>query len=178
MGKLMKARRVIAPALLLIAALACTDRSPTSVAPVAPPPQADLLGSLLAPTGLLKCSDLPYASSKATIGPDGGSISAGPHTLVIPPGALSAPTTITMTAPTGRGVNAVEFAPAGLQFARPASLTMSYSNCSLLGTLLPKRIAYTSSSLDVLYYILSLDNIFSKRVTGQVNHFSNYAIAW
>ncbi|HXG96439.1 MAG TPA: hypothetical protein VNJ06_04915 [Gemmatimonadales bacterium] len=173
----MKARRLIAPALLLIAALACTDRSPTSVAPVAPP-QADLIGSLLAPTGLLKCSDLPYASSKATIGPDGGSISAGPHTLMIPAGALSAPTTITMTAPTGRGVNVVEFAPAGLQFARSASLTMSYSNCSLLGTLLPKRIAYTSSSLDVLYYILSLDNIFSKRVTGQVNHFSNYAIAW
>jgi len=171
----MKARRVIVPALLLIAALACTDRSPTSVAPVAPPPQADLI---LSPTGLLKCSDLPYASSKATIGPDGGSISAGPHTLVIPAGALSVPTTITMTAPTGRGVNAVEFAPEGLQFARSASLTMSYSNCSLLGKLLPKRIAYTSSSLDVLYYVLSLDNIFAKRVTGQVNHFSNYAIAW
>ena len=171
----MKARRVIAPALLLIAALACTDRTPTSVAPQ---PQADLIGSLLAATGLLKCSDLPYAPSKATIGPDGGSISAGPHTLVIPAGALSEPTTITMTAPTGRGVNAVEFAPAGLQFARPASLTMSYANCNLLGSLLPKRIAYTTSSLDVLYYILSLDNIFSKRVTGQVNHFSNYAIAW
>ncbi len=174
----MKARRVIAPALLLIAALACTDRSPTSVAPVAPPPQADLIGSLLAPTGLLKCSNLPYASATATIGPNGGSISAGPHTLVIPVGALSAPTTITMTAPTGRGVNAVEFAPAGLQFAKPASLTMSYSNCSLLGSLLPKRIAYTTSSLSILYYILSLDNIFSRRVTGQVNHFSNYAIAW
>ncbi len=171
----MKARRLIAPALLLIVALACTDRTPTSVAPQ---PQADLIGSLLAPTGLLKCSALPYASSTALIGPNGGSISAGPHTLVIPAGALSAPTTITMTAPTGLGVNAVKFQPEGLQFKTPASLTMSYSNCSLLGKLLPKRIAYTSSSLDILYYILSLDNIFSKSVTGRVNHFSAYAIAW
>ena len=55
---------------------------------------------------------------------------------------------------------------------------MSYSNCSLLGKLLPKRIAYTTSSLNIVYYLLSLDNILSKRVTGQVNHFSNYAIAW
>src|SRR6266576_5687908 len=171
----MKATRLIVVALGLSLALACTDHAPTA-APQAP--QADLIGSLLGATGLLKCSDLPFAQATATIGPAGGSISAGPHTLTIPAGALKEPTTITMTVPTGRGVNAVEFAPEGLQFARPASLTMSYSNCSLLGKLLPKRIAYTTSSLSVLYYILSLDNIFSKRVTGQVNHFSNYAIAW
>jgi len=178
MGKLMKARRVIVPALLLIAALACTDRSPTSLAPVAPPPQADLIGSLLGGTGLLKCSDLPYASSTSTIGPQGGSISAGPHTLVIPPGALSASTSITMTAPTGLGVNAVKFAPEGLRFSTPASLSMSYSNCSLLGKILPKRIAYTDDHLNILSYLLSLDNLSSKRVTGKVNHFSAYVVGW
>ena len=170
----MKATRLIVVA-LCVSLAACSDHAPTAAPQV---PQADLIGSVVGATGLLKCSDLPYASSKATIGPDGGSISAGPHTLVIPAGALSVPTTITMTAPTGRGVNAVEFAPEGLQFARSASLTMSYSNCSLLGKLLPKRIAYTSSSLDVLYYVLSLDNIFAKRVTGQVNHFSDYVVGW
>jgi len=162
----------------LIVALACTDRSPTSVAPVAPPPQADLIGSLLAPTGLLKCSALPYASDTETIGSQGGVLSAGPHTLVIPAGALSAPTKITMTAPTGLGVNAVKFQPEGLQFKTPASLTMSYSNCSLLGKLLPKRIAYTDDNLNILSYLLSLDNLLSKRVTGKVNHFSDYVIAW
>ncbi len=174
----MKARRLIAPALLLIVALACTDRSPTSVAPVAPPPQADLIGSLLGATGLLKCSALPYASSTMTIGPLGGSISAGPHTLVIPPGALSASTSITMTAPTGLGVNAVKFQPEGLRFATPASLTMSYSNCSLLGKILPKRIAYTDDNLNILSYLLSIDNLLSKVVTGKVNHFSDYVVGW
>jgi len=174
----MKARRVVvASVLLLVAALACTDRTPTSV-PVAPAPDASLIGGLLGATGLLKCSNLPYASSTKTIGALGGSISAGPHTLVIPPGALSAPTTITMTAPSGLGVNAVKFAPEGLRFSAPAVLTMSYSNCSLLGKLLPKRIAYTDDNLNILSYLLSLDNLFSKNVTGKVNHFSDYVVAW
>ena len=173
----MKARRLIAPVLLLVAALACTDRTPTSV-PAAPAPDASLIGGLLGATGLLKCSNLPYASSTKTIGVMGGSISAGPHTLVIPPGALLNPTTITMTAPTGLGVNAVKFQPEGLRFIAPAALTMSYSNCSLLGKLLPKRIAYTDDNLNILSYLLSLDNLFSKNVTGKVSHFSDYVVAW
>jgi len=173
----MKARRLIAPVLLLVAALACTDRTPTSVSAV-PAPDASLIGALLAPTGLLKCSNLPYASQTKTIGPLGGSISAGPHTLVIPPGALLNPTTITMTAPTGLGVNAVKFQPQGLRFTAPAALTMSYANCGLLGILLPKRIAYTDDNLNIISYLLSLDNILSKRVTGKVNHFSDYVVAW
>lgn len=173
----MKARRLIAPVLVLVAALACSERTPTT-APVAPAPDASLIGGLLAPTGLLKCSDLPYASDTETIGPLGGVLQAGPHSLVIPPGALTAPTTITMTVPTGLGVNAVKFQPEGLQFITPAALTMSYSNCSLLGKLLPKRIAYTDDNLNILTYLLSLDNLLSKRVTGKVNHFSDYVIAW
>ncbi len=173
----MKARRLIASVLLLAVALACTDHTPTApVAPVAP--EASLIGSLLGATGLLKCSNLPYASQTKTIGPLGGTISAGPHTLVIPPGALSSPTAITMTAPTGLGVNAVKFQPEGLRFTAPAVLTMSYANCSLLGKILPKRIAYTDDNLNIISYLLSLDNLLSKYVTGKVNHFSDYVIAW
>lgn len=171
----MKATRLIVVALGLALALACTEHTPTA-APQAP--QVDLVGSLLGSTGLLKCSALPFAQSVATIGPGGGSISADANTLTIPTGALSAPTVITMTVPTGRGVNAVEFAPAGLQFSRPATLSMGYSNCNLLGTLAPKRIAYTTDNLEILYFILSLDNVFAKRVTGQINHFSDYVVGW
>ena len=174
----MKARRLlVAPVLLLVVALACTDRTPTSV-PAAPAPDASLIGSLLAPTGLLKCSNLPYASDTETIGPLGGVLKAGPHSLVIPAGALSASTKITMTAPTGLGVNAVKFQPEGLRFTVPAALTMSYANCSLLGKILPKRIAYTDDNLNIISYLLSLDNLLSKYVTGKVNHFSDYVIAW
>jgi len=54
----------------------------------------------------------------------------------------------------------------------------SYANCSLVGNLLPKRIAYTTDDLQILYYLLSLGNPLSQTVTGQVNHFSAYVIAW
>jgi hypothetical protein len=175
----MKAARclvVVFAVCALVLSSGCGDR--TLTAPQAPAPSADLIGSLLGATGLLKCSNLPYASTTTTIGSGGGTLTAGPHTLVIPPGALAQPTTITMTLPTGLGVNAVQFQPAGLKFRRPAALTMSYANCSLLGKLLPKQIAYATDNLQILYYLLSLDNLLSKYVTGQVNHFSTYVVAW
>jgi hypothetical protein len=166
--------RAIALFCLVLLSPSCGE--PTNPQPAAP--NASLIGSLLGPTGLLSCSDLPYASSTQTIGTAGGSISAGPHTLLIPPGALTQPTVITMTVPTGLHVNAVKFQPEGLRFLAPAALTMSYSNCSLLGNLLPKRIAYTDNNLNILYYILSLDNLLSNKVTGKVSHFSDYVVAW
>ena len=175
----MKAARPLVLALLVCAlmlASACGDRIPT--APQLTAPSENLVGSLLRATGLLSCSDLPYDSTTKTIGIAGGSLNVGPHTLLIPPGALSGNVTITMVLPTGLGVNAVQFKPAGLQFRKPAALTMSYANCSLLGNLLPKRIAYTTDNLQILDYLLSLDILFSKYVTGQVSHFSSYVIAW
>ncbi len=171
----MKAVRALAVVfLVLLASPSCGD--PTK--PQAPAPSTSLIGSLLGPTGLLKCSNLPYASNTVTIGPLGGSISAGPHTLVVPAGALLSRTAITMTAPTGQGVNAVTFKPVGLRFLTPAALTMSYSNCSLLGYLLPKQIAYTDDNLNIISYLLSVDNLLTQKVTGKVNHFSEYAVAW
>src|SRR5690349_20301528 len=77
----MKATRLVVVALCLSLALACGDHTPT--APATPAPQADLIGSLLGATGLLKCSALPYASDTETIGPLGGVLVAGPHSLVI-----------------------------------------------------------------------------------------------
>ena len=172
----MKAVRLLA--VLLAVCLLSQSCSEPPAAPEIPAPEADLIGGLLRPTGLLKCSSLPFDTDTKTIGAAGGVISAGPHFLVVPPGALDGSTAITMTAGTSRGVNEVHFEPEGLQFDRPAALTMSYANCSLLGRLLPKRIAYTDQRLNILYYLLSLDNIFAKRVTGKLDHFSDYVIAW
>src|SRR5207253_7631351 len=110
------------------------------------------------------CSACPVDPGTVAIGPLGGTSSAGPPWLAVPPGALLRPTAITMTAPTGQGVNAVKFKPVGLQFLAPAALNMSYANCSLLGILLPKRIAYTDDNLNIISYLLSLDNLLAKRV--------------
>lgn len=85
--------------------------------------------------------------------------------------------TITATAPKG-DVNLVEFQPSGLVFKKDAALTMSYANCNLLGSLAPKRIAYTDDALNILEYLLSIDNLFTKKVTGKLKHFSGYAVAW
>ena len=175
----MKRLRLLAAVLLVgLAAtgLSCLpDRSPT--APAVPPPNASLLGGLLQATGLLQCSPLPYASTTKVIGPAGGTIQVGPHTLIIPPGALSQNVTITAEAPSAR-VNSVRFTPQGQRFTVPAALTMSYANCNLLGKILPKEIAYTDDNLNILSYLISLDNLFSKKVTGKLSHFSRYAVAW
>ena len=180
----MKAVRALAVLLVVcLFAPSCGEPPSSPVAPAVPPaampaPQADLIGTLLRPTGLLQCSDLPYDTETRTIGPAGGSISAGPHVLVIPAGALDKPTRIMMSVRSGRGVNAVHFEPEGLQFGRSAALTMSYANCDLLGKLLPKRIAYTDDALNIITYLLSFDNLWGKRVTGNLDHFSDYVVAW
>jgi hypothetical protein len=167
----------LARAAVVMTAAALLSCGEPPLGPV-PPPQADLIGSLLQATGLLQCSSLPYASATQTIGSAGGTIRVGPHTLTVPAGALSSPVAITGALVTGRGVNAVQFQPEGLRFQRSASLTMSYANCNLIGLLLPKRIAYVSDGLGILSYLESIDNLFAKQVTGRVDHFSNYAVAW
>jgi hypothetical protein len=137
-----------------------------------------LLGTSIA-SGLLACDPLPYASGQQTIGPAGGTLVIGPHTLTVPAGALSAPVLISGEAPVGT-VNSVQLRPEGLQFAQghPAKLTLSYANCPLLGSLLPKRIAYTTDLLQILSYVLSVDDLVHRRITGSLEHFSRYAVAW
>jgi hypothetical protein len=130
-------------------------------------------------TGLLGCTPLPYARTDQTVGPAGGTILVGPHRLMVPAGALAAPVLITAEAPSD-SVNSVRLLPHGLTFAqgKPARLTLSYANCSLLGQLLPKRIVYTSDLLEILQWLVSLDEPLARRVSTNLEHFSRYAIAW
>lgn len=149
--------------------------------PTRPPldnsPARALLGSLTETVGLLACTPMPAESASATIGPAGGAIDVGPHTLTIPPGALADTVTITAVAPSDT-VNRLHFEPTGLRFQRPATVTMSYANCGIAGDVIPKRVAYVSDSLQVLDLLPSLDDFANRRVTGQLQHFSQYAVAW
>ena len=175
---------LVAPAVAALAIMvwSCApDSSPTGVAPTAVPAvSGDLVGgvtNLAGSLGLLKCTPLPYVKSTALIGPGGGSLQIGKYSLRVPAGALSQSVQITGEELPDT-VNSVRFSPEGLQFAKPATLTMTYANCSLLGIILPKQIAYTTDNLQILSFLVSLDNVLSKTVTGQVNHFSRYAVAW
>jgi len=160
----------------------------SSAAPVAGARPSDgllggVIGTVTKLTGsLLTCTPMPFASDSARIGPAGGTLHLGPHTFVIPRGALSTTLWIKGVVPRDT-VNSVRFSPQGLQFNKPASLTMSYANCNLVAALVspllsPKRIAYTTNNLHILEYVPSSDNPLQRKVTGQIEHFSRYAVGY
>jgi len=167
-------------AAVLVVGVSCTS----SDAPLSPsteglnqpsPLVAPLVGDLLQNLKLLSCTTQPYAAVTKTVGSTGGTIQVGTHKLVIPAGALSSSVMITAEQVPGT-VNSVRFAPEGLQFAKPATLTLSYTNCrSLLGL---KKLVYTDEGLHILELLTTLDNLLSKNVTGPIRHFSRYAVAW
>jgi hypothetical protein len=191
----MKISRIALSALLFGATAvfsSCGDSSPVGPRPPAAvqaaapvvAPQADLLGGVVGVVGdlakhlgLLSCSALPPARGAKTIGYEGGTINVGPHSFVVPRGALSRPVTITATIEPEQ-VNHIQFKPEGLQFKKSASLTMSYANCDILSSLLPKHIAHVDENLNILGLLLSVDNLLARKVTGKVDHFSDYAVAW
>ncbi len=174
-------------AVVLLAGVSCTsDESLGPSTPEAPVSMAQtdgqqsdlLLGGLLntlKDLHLLSCSPQPYVSRTQVVGRNGGTIVVGTHRLVIPAGALSRDYTIRAEQVVHR-VNSVRFSPEGLKFAKPAKLTLSYANCSPL--LLLKRVVYTDELLRILELIPSLDNLRTKTVTGDIRHFSRYAVAW
>lgn len=168
--------RALALVSAVLFAAACAD-------PVSQPapPSADLQvgeeGLKLGDLSLLSCSQLPYDSVTTIIGPAGGALNVGPHRLLVPAGSLAQPVAITATIVTGP-TNRVHFEPEGLKFGAPASVTISYANCGLLGSLLPKHVAYVDVNLSILELLRTTDNLLARKVTGRIKHFSDYAVAW
>src|SRR5689334_24615492 len=72
---------------------------------------------------LLSCDPLDADSVTQAIGPEGGTLSVGPHTFVVPAGALDSTVNITAVI-ANENVNRVRFSPEGLTFNTPASLTL------------------------------------------------------
>ena len=169
----MRRLAVVALTVLLIGGLSCGEgTAPVSVPVQQPDP---LIFSGL--TGLLHCPVTTGESAVATIGPEGGTLTLGAHSLRIPAGALRSAVTISAEVPAGT-VLSIVLQPEGLQFQTPARLTLSYAACGVLRAVLPKRIAYTTDDLVILSFISSWDNLLARRVTGSLDHFSTYAVAW
>jgi len=123
------------------------------------------------------CSTVIVGMIRQTVGPAGGVVALGPATLTIPPGALSAMVTIQAKIPAGYSGNYVQFKPDNLVFQQPASLRISYSNCSLANAT-QLKVAQVSDQLQILQYVPSTNDVDAHTVTGQLQHFSNYAVAW
>jgi hypothetical protein len=179
------ARRTLAGALAcgLALALAACGTEPSSMpqdtgpAPLLEETIDGTAGTLLDRT-LLSCSPLPAAADSAVVGPEGGTLVAGPHRLQIPAGAVAEPTTISMSV-VRSGVNAVELAPHGLVFPRDArpTLSLGYANCDR-SILLSKRVVYTDGTFRLLELLPSLDLRSDSRVSAPLDHFSRYAVSY
>jgi hypothetical protein len=175
-----KASAFVVGLMVLAVGVSCTSEE--SLGPSAEQPSESLgstLGGVVTAVSnlhLLSCSTQPYAVTTKVVGPEGGVVAVGTHRLLIPAGALSRSVTIKAEQVPGN-VNSVRFSPEGLQFSRPASVELSYRNCSLLLGVL-KRVAYTDERLKILELIPSLDLFDLRTVTGTVKHFSRYAVAW
>ena len=135
---------------------------------------------------LVSCRPLPYDSVTRTIGPAGGFIEVRHNWLVVPSGALTAPVTITAVAPSDT-VAMVRFQPEGLHFERSTLLVLAYDNCRIPKRVTP-RIALVTDAFQVIEFLtpvnLPLDEHRFKKahgkrqVIGELQHFSNYAVAW
>jgi hypothetical protein len=191
---------VLGLSLLLLVGVSCTTGGSGLTEPAAtsssdqPTPQFGLIGDLTdgltntlgdltntvvgtvgSVTDLLLCAPQPYAVDTEVIGPEGGVLNVGTHSLIIPRGALSSRVQITGEQIKGK-TNSVRFSPEGLQFERPAVLTMNYNNCALV--LVQKKIVYTDEQLKVLEVLKSLDLFRGRTVAAPIDHFSRYAVAY
>jgi hypothetical protein len=126
---------------------------------------------------LLSCTPLAADSATQTIGPSGGTIEVGPHRLIVPPGALVSPVAITAIMPSDT-LARVRLSPEGLQFAREAKLEMSYAHCLGAWIPVPRQIVYLDLDLSVLEILESLTNLLARKVSTDLDHFSDYAVAW
>jgi hypothetical protein len=120
---------VAIPALMFALGVGCGDSEPTSSLV----PQPSLSARVAQPDAwLASCgSDLsPMAS--ATIGPDGGVLSAGPAVVFVPPEAVLTPTRFTIQPLAGRTLR-VRITARGRDrfgFARPIAVMIGYAHCS------------------------------------------------
>ncbi|HYF38212.1 MAG TPA: hypothetical protein VD930_00895 [Gemmatimonadales bacterium] len=186
-------------ALLLTVGVACTSTDTLTEAPAASSseqaaPQFGLIGDLTdgltntvddltgtvtgtlgSVTDLLTCTPQPYAVIQQSIGPNGGVLRVGTHTLKIPGNAVQGTVLITAEQIPG-STNSVRFSPEGLRFLKPVELTMTYDNCALV--LLQKKIVYTDENLKILEVLRSLDLLRKKEVQAEIDHFSRYAVAY
>ena len=125
---------------------------------------------------VLRCEPQQRATASKVIGPKGGSINFGPHSLVVPAGALDTNTTITATAPSNPAVN-VEFAPHGLQFRRPVEMVIDYKQC-----IVPETdelgVTYVLNGWYAVEKMPSMDVRKDKKISALTDHFSGFIVPW
>jgi hypothetical protein len=140
------------------------------------PDTPDIAQAVAAP-GLTACKPLPEASASGWIGPKGGILRAGPHSLKVPPAALSTTVFITLEAPSSQ-INRIGLEPRGLKFneGTGAYLAVSYENCSVPpGS--GQQVVRISQKLSVLQVTPSVMDPATLSVEGKLLLFADYALS-
>jgi hypothetical protein len=127
-----------------------------------------------APPELFSCNGGGPATGAKVIGPAGGTVAFGPHSLIIPAGALSVPTPITAATLHGDTL-AVTFGPSGLQFKQPATLVLSYKHCTVQPADTLSVVLVNDQMTEVIQMVPSQDKKLKQAVEGLIQHFSVYA---
>lgn len=120
---------------------------------------------------LLGCSAQAAQYGSAIVGPQGGELDVGPHRVIIPAGALLAPTKIWGSVPSDTTVT-IRLQPHGLQFRRPAGLILDASACGQV-----PNVIYIDELGNVAEHIQAVYSAWWHTVAAPIDHFSNYAIA-
>ena len=160
-----------------------------------------LVGALALPMLVAACSDTPVApqvkpqfatdaalakvakyktggpSSQArfaskTIDGSGGTLSLGGFSVLVPPGAVSTPTTFTISLPDGprAGYALADFGPHGAQFAVPVVLTLPFKGTSAEGDVTTHVLWNSGIDWIVMPSWVTTDG----RLQTVTNHFSEY----
>jgi hypothetical protein len=147
---------------ILITIGGCAD---VPTAAVAPAPDAE-------PTAV-RTNRSQSSGATTLIGPAGGTITAGGHTLVFPAGALSRPTMIGMQ-PMGGYAGAV-FSPHGLVFPAGAQPELTLS---LEGAILAQHgslaIGYQAPSGEITEVFEAVRSEAGNAISSRIPHFSGY----
>lgn len=118
----------------------------------------------------LACNIVAPLSGSATIGPEGGLLYVGRNLLIVPPGALTQPVTLSGTVPTGNQF-LIDFQPHGLQFKKPAGLVLDMSSC---GT--APNVVYLDEQGGILQRITAIFSNWWHVIAAPLDHFSTYAV--
>jgi hypothetical protein len=175
-------RVLLAAAFAALAGLgACGEQHPTAPTRTTTDDASSLL--FWSKPKLLQCGVAEPVTASAVIGVDGGTIDVGGASIVFPAGALSAPTSVTLTIPASPYVE-VDIVTNGqnrfLDWRLRPIVTISYARCerSELLTRLLSAWYIDSDTKALLEWMPSLDNKLTSSVTFRASHFSGYAIAF
>lgn len=179
---------ILAAAALLGALAGCADAPSAPTAPAPDAPGAALLGLNLTPALRRSVPLAADLTARARIGSEGGTLAipgAGLR-VVVPAGAVAAPTDFAVTAIAGSAV-AYEFQPHGLRFARPLRVTQELRGTDWIGLpLLSFRAVYFEQreQVDPVAALIDVDEVLPLsldllrlRVGFDVEHFSGYGIS-